>query len=529
MESCQKQSSYEPIQTIGSGSFGKIARIRRRSDGNCNLVWKELDFTNMTTFEKKQVRTEINILHSLSKKRNPCIVQYHENITDMSGKTFIIMDYCRNGDLASYIESHKCNGTWTPESFIWKVLGQMTSALFECHRHKKSDDNANNTIMSTIIHRDIKPANILLDRSMNTKLCDFGLATEVLGVNTHPTINYEPEEGICGTPFYMAPERVNRCNYDERSDIWSLGCVLYELAALRHPFMAENETELASKINTGVYPEIPRSYSSDLRSTCAWMLRLDMTRRPTVEDIARMPQLQGTLREVKCSVRESELANKRIMYDREIARSRRELEEREKYIMSLECQLREREQNIRKRERELSSWEQQHTHQHQQHPPQDRRHESIFLPHLIDETSKDLSMRPPFDIKPVQQNRQQQQQYPPPCPYYQSPPGATAGRYVEQSPYTVIQDELRSSYNTPGSNQSFHSSQIGGQRFGSLSVMNCESIAPFGENQPPTKRRKSHEYRINAHSELSHNTDCPTVSCEGYRFHRPDTWITKSP
>ena len=243
-------------------------------------------FNNMKPFEKDQVRTEIKLLRSLSKKQNPCIVRYYENFTDVSGKTFIVMEYCKHGDLASYIESRKCNGTWSPESFVWRVLGQITSALYECHRHKKCDENGNN-IMSTILHRDIKPANILLDRAMNVKLCDFGLATEVYHenaladqsldleivnrrtspipfiVDNKPTESYEYDEGICGTPFYMAPERVNRLNYDERSDIWSLGCVIYELVALRHHFMAENETELASKKNLGMYPEFPRHYSSN--------------------------------------------------------------------------------------------------------------------------------------------------------------------------------------------------------------------------------------------------------------------------
>ena len=216
----------------------------------------------MTSFEKKQVGIEINILSALSQKCHPHIVQYYDDFVDDLGKTFIIMEYCGNGDLASLIDSHKRNRTWADESFIWKVLGQITSALQMCHRHY----NIEKGVFTTIIHRDVKPANILLDHNYDVKLCDFGLATELFPDESHSrheckgmpqlltcmaSIHNDHDDGMCGTPFYMAPERVNRCNYDERSDIWSLGCIIYELAALRHPFMSDNETELAAKISSG--------------------------------------------------------------------------------------------------------------------------------------------------------------------------------------------------------------------------------------------------------------------------------------
>jgi len=223
----------------------------------------------MTTFEKKQVGVEIGILRSLLDKNHPHIVRFHDSFVDSFGKTFIVMEFCANGDLASLIESHRRNRTWAQECFIWKVLGQITSALKQCHRHYNPEKH----VATTIIHRDVKPANILLDHNYDIKLCDFGLSTELLpdGQSTElrgtsgysrdspsqlltclPTTENDTDDGMCGTPFYMAPERVNRSCYDERSDIWSLGCIIYELAALRHPFLSENETELSSRINSGL-------------------------------------------------------------------------------------------------------------------------------------------------------------------------------------------------------------------------------------------------------------------------------------
>ena len=216
----------------------------------------------MTSFEKTQVDTEINLLRSLSQERHPNIVQYFDSFSNASGsKTFIVMEYCQHGDLASYIESHRRNETWAQESFIWKIMAQVTSALYECHHHDDLDQN----IRTTILHRDVKPANILLDKNMNAKLCDFGLAIKINTPNASiqaPQSNDKnqdsqsmrksaQDDGMCGTPFYMAPERVNRCAYDGRSDIWSLGCIIYEMAALTHPFMSKDETELANRINSG--------------------------------------------------------------------------------------------------------------------------------------------------------------------------------------------------------------------------------------------------------------------------------------
>jgi len=262
----RKLEEYEPLGTIGHGSFGKIVRIRRRGDMKRLFVWKELDYRSMSGFEKDQIVSEVNILRKLSRRRPPCIVRFFDRFVDENiGKVYIVMEHCENGDLAGLIESHRRSGIPILESFIWKVMAQLVSAINECHR-QCSDEGKN-----PILHRDLKPANILLDKYMNAKLCDFGLAIEMtskdcakgglkdtekreLIFKNHqsPTkvTNIALGDVACGTPLYMAPERIRNCRYDERSDIWSLGCVIFELASLRHPFDSENEQELIMKINS---------------------------------------------------------------------------------------------------------------------------------------------------------------------------------------------------------------------------------------------------------------------------------------
>ncbi|GMI43947.1 hypothetical protein TrCOL_g7095 [Triparma columacea] len=268
--------SYERIQTIGKGSFGKVVKIKRKHDGR-ELVWKELSYGSMNDKEKQQIVAEVNILREL---RHPCIVRYYDRIIDKRAtKLYIVMEHCTGGDLASLIKRHRASKQYLEETFIWRVLGQVVSALHECHRHKE------NGVNKPILHRDLKPANILLDKNMNAKLCDFGLATELAG-----TDKLAKTVGV-GTPYYMSPELVNNQRYDERSDIWSVGCIIYELAALSPPFDAANQLALAVKINSGKIAKLPSCFSEELHRSCHWMLRRDISRRPRVEDLERLPNL----------------------------------------------------------------------------------------------------------------------------------------------------------------------------------------------------------------------------------------------
>jgi len=107
------------------------------------------------------------------------------------------------------------------------------------------------------LHRDLKPANIFLDGNNEIKLGDFGLSKIMGESQQFASTNV-------GTPYYMSPEQINEKSYDEKSDIWSVGCLLYEIAALHPPFQATNHLALAIKIKAGKFPRLPLKYSEDL-------------------------------------------------------------------------------------------------------------------------------------------------------------------------------------------------------------------------------------------------------------------------
>lgn len=114
--------------------------------------------------------------------------------------------------------------TYIEEEKVWRVLAHLTLALLECHRRKDG---------SKILHRDLKPGNVFFDAEDTVKLGDFGLSRMMGDESVFAYTNV-------GTPYYMSPEQISEQRYNEKSDIWSAGCVLYEMASLRAPFEATN-------------------------------------------------------------------------------------------------------------------------------------------------------------------------------------------------------------------------------------------------------------------------------------------------
>uniref|UniRef100_A0A8D0IF58 Serine/threonine-protein kinase Nek2 n=1 Tax=Sus scrofa TaxID=9823 RepID=A0A8D0IF58_PIG len=274
-----RAEDYEVLYTIGTGSYGRCQKIRRKSDGKI-LVWKELDYGSMTEAEKQMLVSEVNLLREL---KHPNIVRYYDRIIDRTNTTlYIVMEYCEGGDLASVISKGTKERQYLDEEFVLRVMTQLTLALKECHR--RSDGG------HTVLHRDLKPANVFLDGKQNVKLGDFGLAR----ILNHDT---SFAKTFVGTPYYMSPEQMNRMSYNEKSDIWSLGCLLYELCALMPPFTAFNQKELAGKIREGKFRRIPYRYSDELNDLITRMLNLKDYHRPSVEEILENPLIADLVAE----------------------------------------------------------------------------------------------------------------------------------------------------------------------------------------------------------------------------------------
>ncbi|KAL9653467.1 hypothetical protein ABK040_002101 [Willaertia magna] len=315
-------ADYEVIELLGSGSFGKVFKIRSRKDSKLS-VWKEIEYGRMSDKEKQLLVTEVNVIKELDHKH---IVKYYDRVIDKAKKKiYIIMEYCEGGDLAQFIQSLRKTKQLIDEPTIFKIFSQICAGLKECHTRKNGK----------IIHRDLKPGNILLDKDYNVKLADFGLARIL---SEHSKFAHTK----LGTPYYMSPEQINDQGYDESCDIWSLGCILYELCTLEPPFKAANQLALAKKILTGKYDPIPSQYSRELSDLIDRMLVVDHKKRITIEAICETTKVKYQL-----------LDNFLQQKYKALKEKERSLDKREAYLKMKELKLEERERLIIEREKML--------------------------------------------------------------------------------------------------------------------------------------------------------------------------------
>jgi NIMA (never in mitosis gene a)-related kinase 1/4/5 len=166
------------------------------------------------------------------------------------------------GDLAKKIKQAGTRGFSETQVLEW--FCQMLIAIKDIHDKK-------------IIHRDIKSQNVFLTKSGLAKIGDFGVSTQ-----TNTCANT-----IVGTPFYLSPEIINGAKYDSKTDIWSLGVLLYELCCLDYPFKVPNNSlaALALKVLKGKYSPLPKTYSPELSKILAAMMNVNAKARPTVDQL----------------------------------------------------------------------------------------------------------------------------------------------------------------------------------------------------------------------------------------------------
>ncbi|KAJ6591616.1 kinase-like domain-containing protein [Mycena vulgaris] len=282
---------YDALDVIGNGSFGIIRKVRRKTDG---LIFarKELNFERMSERDRKQIVAEVNILKDL---HHDHIVRYHDRYVDRdAGILYILMEYCGGGDLSTVIKQAVKQNRPISEDAVWAYFMQILLALNHCHNtggHGRTASAGSASEIegkerrAQILHRDLKPDNVFLDESNTVKLGDFGLSKQLAQATFANT--------YVGTPYYMSPELMQEKAYDSKSDIWSLGCVIYELCALKPPFHeAKTHNELSILIRNGRVPPLPRGYSQALSGVIKAMLNLNPAMRPSAAQLLQHERLE---------------------------------------------------------------------------------------------------------------------------------------------------------------------------------------------------------------------------------------------
>lgn len=249
---------FEFSNKLGEGAFSTVYKVKRKADGEIYAL-KQVKLGNLSRKEKENALNEIRILASFNHEN---IIGFKEAFLDDSSSLLcIVMEYAEGGDLLNMINKHKSHKSKIPESEIWDILTQSLEGLKSLHD-------------SNILHRDIKSANIF-KTTTKVKLGDL---------NVSKVVKYGMAHTQTGTPYYASPEVWKDQPYGSASDIWSLGCVIYELAALAPPFNGSDMSSLCKNVIRGYFRD-PIGVSKDLIKVIRSMLQVTAALRPTAKTL----------------------------------------------------------------------------------------------------------------------------------------------------------------------------------------------------------------------------------------------------
>ena len=267
------KATYKIINFLGEGSFGRAYLAQCDNDNN-KYVIKQITLEGMDDEEKRETFNEAKILKKLD---HPNIIKFKEVFLQRQPKPAlnIVTEYADGGDLGQKIEKQKKVKVPLSEAQILDYITQICLALQHIHKKK-------------IIHRDLKSGNIFLMKSGIVKVGDFGIAKGLQST-------WEKAKTFVGTPYFLSPEIINNQPYDNKSDIWALGVLLYELMTFQMPFNAVSLPMLSIKINRGVYKAPPSTYSSDIRNLLKKCLTVNPDKRPSIDEILKLPLIKNRI------------------------------------------------------------------------------------------------------------------------------------------------------------------------------------------------------------------------------------------
>ncbi|KAJ8534176.1 hypothetical protein K7X08_007500 [Anisodus acutangulus] len=262
-----KIDDYEVIEQLGRRAIGTAFLVLHRAEKK-KYVLKKIPLAIQTEKSKRTAHQEMNLIAKLS---HPYILEYKDAWVDKGSCICIVSNYCEDGAMAEIIR--RSRGAFLPEEKLCKWMTQLLLALEYLHSNR-------------VHHRDLKLCNIFITKDNDIRLGDFGLAKlqDAKGVAS-----------VAGTPNDMCPELFAGIPYGYKSDIWSLGCCMFEIAAHQPPFKAADKTGLIKKINRGLFSPLPIIYSSTLKQIIKSMLRKTAEHRPTAAELLRHQHLQPYL------------------------------------------------------------------------------------------------------------------------------------------------------------------------------------------------------------------------------------------
>ena len=266
---------FDIVKVLGKGSFGSVYLVRRKEDKKIYALKSVI----LEKLNKKEQQNSVNEVRILASVNHPNVIGYKEAFWDDNQNTLnIVMEYADDGDLQTKIIKMRKEGGMFKEDLIWSYSIQMIEGLKALHDKK-------------IMHRDLKSANIFLVKDKHQ--CKLG------DMNVSKVIKEKELLTQTGTPYYASPEVWRDEPYSYKSDLWSIGCVIYELCALRPPFKGKDLDELFVNVCKGKMDRISHVYSDNLWKMIQMLLQVEVDKRCDCDKFLNSKLITKKIHEMK--------------------------------------------------------------------------------------------------------------------------------------------------------------------------------------------------------------------------------------
>ncbi|KAF1332770.1 Nek protein kinase, partial [Globisporangium splendens] len=253
------RDAYSVLMEIGNGAFGNVYLCERKVDG-VKLCMKELELTLLSP--RDRCLAEVALYQRLP--ASPFIIGFHEAFWEVKDeKLLLVLEYGDAGDLDAYIHAHRQEPPNKRRAL--EIFAQIAHGVTVLHAQR-------------ILHRDLKAKNVFLFQDGRAVIGDFGTSKSLSSASALGST-------LVGSPLNMSPEVLEDEPHSFATDIWSLGCILYELLTWEPPFAAPSYPAVVYKTTQGSYHPLNDSISLDLRDLVAQMLQKDQHKRPTIQEV----------------------------------------------------------------------------------------------------------------------------------------------------------------------------------------------------------------------------------------------------